>query len=138
MRRKIRIVYQRRKQTFLERLERDSRRMIRARPNETSIDQILNGDIALTLGHLDATRRFHAELQRKIVRKECYIGTEILALQPREPVYEDRYRGIRDMLRGRLLALAAESRRLEQVEHDRIQTLHDRLWQLVRTKTALS
>lgn len=138
MRRRIKIIYPTRKPTFLEQLEERARSLVKSRRKGTSIEASLVDEIAVTLDHLDSTRQLHKRLRHAIVRKECYIGTEILALKPREPVYEDRYRGIRDMLRGRLLALAAEQRRLDQIEHEKVQGLKDRLWEQMRRRFLLS
>ena len=88
-------------------------------------------EIALTLDHLDKVRKLHEHLARGLLRLECYIDTEIIQREPRPPVYEDPRLRERDMLRGRLLQIEQERRRLAIIRDEKLQALHDRLLTLM-------
>lgn len=127
---RIRIVEKKRRSTFSERLEERARvradRIEDAQRNRT-LSSGLEQAIALTLDQIESVRRVHKKIRRDLLRIECYIDTEIMQREPRIPVYKDERIAERDMLRGRLLNIEQERRRLELIEEEKLRSLHDRL-----------
>ena len=135
MRRRIREVRPRAEPIgFAVRVEAEARRIIRsghARSRDRSTSRTLERRLALALDHLDTTRKTHARIRRSLDEQEASIRIEIRRREPRPPVYADPRLPERDMLRGRLLRLGQERRRLLAVEHAGIRDAQDRLAQLV-------
>jgi len=135
MKPRIRIIYPVRRPTAAEQLESRARAILgeaAERPEERSLTvRTLERRIALALGQLSETRKAHERLRASITRDELYLETEILQRTPRPPVYEDPRLRERDMLRGRLLKLSQERRRLSLVEVDALRELEGRLLELL-------
>lgn len=128
--RRIKVVEKKRKRTFAERLEERARvrteRIEDAKRNRT-LSSGLEQAIALALDQIESVRRVHKKLRRDLLRIECYIDTEIIQREPRNPVYKDDRIAERDMLRARLLNIEQERRRLVLIEEEKLRSLHDRL-----------
>ena len=92
---------------------------------------MIEGQLALTLSHIDSVRRLQRDLRRSLLRQELYLDTEIMQREPREPVYEDPRLKERDMLRDRLRRVEHERRRLALVEEESLRGLHDRLLEVL-------
>ena len=134
MTRKIRVIEKISPPTYGHRIEQTAR-TICERPEEKvqgiPLLTYFERDIALTLHHIQDLRNLHKNLRRNLLQLECYIDTEITQREPRIPVYQDDRIAERDMLRGRLLVIEQERRRLSILEHDKIRFLQDRLLSLM-------
>ena len=133
MARQIREIEKTSKPTFGHRIERTARTITQRLENKVQDAPLLTSierDIALTLHHIQDLRNMHEKLRSNLLRLECYIDTEITQREPRIPVYQDDRIAERDMLRGRLLVIEQERRRLSILEHDKIRFLQDRLLSL--------
>lgn len=127
---KFKVIEKKRKVTFSERLEARARvrtSRIKDSHRSHSLSSGLEQTIALTLDQIESVRRTHKKLRSSLLRIECYIDTEIIQREPRIPVYKDERIAERDMLRGRLLQIEQERRRLELIEQEKLRSLHDRL-----------
>ena len=135
MRRRVREVRPQAKPIgFAARVEAEARKIMRrghARSRDRSTSRALQRRLALALDQLDATRRMYAQIRRSLDEQEANIRLEIRQREPRPPVYADPRLPERDMLRGRLLRLGQERRRLLAAEHAGIRDAQDRLAQLV-------
>jgi len=135
MKPRIRIIEKVRRPTAAEQLESRARAIVGGaaeRRGERSLTvRTLERQIALALGQLSETRAVHDRLRTSITRDELYLETEILQRTPRPPVYEDPRLAERDKLRGRLLKLSQERRRLAMVEADAQRELESRLLELL-------
>ena len=141
MGRRIRIVERKKESTFAERLEARAAAILARARNRDIPDPVMDaiaGEIALTLDQIRSVRRLHEHLRRELTRVECYIETEIIQREPRIPVYEDRRIAERDMLRGRLLAIGQERRRLAMAEEEKTHAAHSRLLMLTNRRNALT
>ena len=81
----------------------------------------------MALEQIDRLRQTHEWVRRSMLRQELFIDTQIIRRTPRDPVYLDPRLPERDMLRGRLLALEAERRRLASTEEKELRSLQERL-----------
>lgn len=97
-----------------------------------TIVSALEQDIALVVDHIQGLRTLNHTLLRSLLRVECYIDTEIIQREPREPVYIDERLAERDRLRNKLQKLEEERRRHAMTYHEKMQELHDRLLSLLQ------
>lgn len=100
--------------------------------NPKSSHPFFSLEMALTLEHIDKLRELHEQLKRRILRSDCYVGSDLLTLdsyQPRQYRYTFK---IRDNLKNKLLKLEVERRQLTRSFEEQLQTLHDRLLKVVR------
>lgn len=134
----IRVLEKKPNPSFGERLEERAREIV----NSVNLDgdsttRSIENELALTLSHLDGVREVHETLRRNLLRQECYLDTEILQREPREPVYEDTRLEERDMLRDRLRKIEQERRTLLLKEEEQIQGIRDRVLDLVSKRGIL-
>lgn len=99
-----------------------------AQPNPTSM---LEEQISLLSEHLARMQHIHQEHLRSILHAECYVGSDLIALDCYSPELWQARNAVRDRLKDKLLDLARE-RRLALLNHDRDRrTLEERLLQLL-------
>lgn len=118
----------------LERDAADVARLLRSRKKRSaawSPGQQLAKEVDLVFGRLVHQRHVHANHLKSLLRSECAIGTDLIALQsynPRVFLYRDRER---DQLKRRLLDVQRERRSLEFQHEREVAGLHDRLFRLL-------
>ena len=136
----IRILCKKTKPTFCETLEQKARQLTRNadRQREATVGFIIEQEIALVVNHIDRLRAVHKNLHRSLLRIECYVDTEIIQREPREPVYIDYRLAERDRLRNRLFKIEEERRKLAVAHEDKLQTLHERLLSLMHRQSQLT
>ena len=107
---------------------------------EVSSESVLERQIALTLDHLSQAQKVKTQAEESLLRSECSVLTEIL--QHSTPYYGHKHdRLIRDHLRHLHESLEAieHERRQLSVDHARtLQSLHDRLLDLLDTHARLT
>ncbi len=116
--------------TFAEQLEQQARDLVKHAENKQGRSgriSALERELALTVSHIESARDLHANLRRGLLRQECYLDTEIMQREPREPVYDDPRLPERDKLRDRLRDVDKERRRLALQENETLRNLNDRL-----------
>lgn len=96
---------------LVEAQARSIRNHIRDRKDATPAS-LLELQIAFQLEQLDRLREVHREQLSSILHAECYVGTDLLALDGYAPKTWHYRLGARDNLKNKLLALDAERRRL--------------------------
>ena len=98
----------------------------------------LQREIALTLDHLTEERLVTATVARSLLRFECYLNTELMAMELRTPKYSPQRFPEREKLHRRLFQIEQERRKLA-VEHSaRRQALRDRLLTLLNRRRLLT
>lgn len=122
------------KPSFLDRLERRARAVSgsgSSRTDDASVLSTLEDELSLTLEHLDRIRGEHERVQHLLTESECDIGTDLLQLAARQGRYgEDRFED-REHLKGKLLRIQEERRRLDAAHAQRVEVLQTRLLTLV-------
>ena len=99
--------------------------------NSYSVSSIIIKDIALTLDHIEGLKKVHENIRKNLVRLECYIGTDLLQLEPKPHDYDNHNRSDRNTLKGRLLKIEEERRKLSVEEEEKLQKLHEKLLSLL-------
>lgn len=95
-------------------------------------------EIALLLDHLDRLRSLEDRLTRSLLRTECYVDTELMQMEQRQPKYSPYRFPEREKLHRRLGEIEKERRQLSQ-DHERDrQRLRDRLLDAVKKHEVLS
>ncbi len=116
----------------LEALAQPIRDRVATGERKHPIVSALEQDIALVADHIHELRMLNHTLLRSLLRVECYIDTEIMQREPREPVYVDERLAERDRLRNKLQKLEEERRRHAVTYREKMQELHDRLLSLLQ------
>ena len=98
----------------------------------------LDDQIRLTLHQSDQTRARSRTVSDSILRNECYVGTELRQMEDRTPRYSPYRFPEREKLQRRLSWLAKERRRLMITEGEKLDTLHDRLLELLGKRRLLT
>lgn len=73
---------------------------------------VIEREVALVLGQLDRVRTLHGEMQRDLLRDECYVGTELLQMEQRTPRYSPDRFPEREKMHRRIQGIHQERRRL--------------------------
>lgn len=126
----IKIIKNEKKLTFAEQLEQRARHLVKnagKNQDRRGTTSALERELALTLSHIDDARETHDRAHRSLLRQECYLDTEIMQREPREPVYHDPRLPERDRLRDRLRNVEKERRRLCLVEAGELRGLQRQL-----------
>ncbi len=136
----IRILGKKAKPTFGDTLEEKARQLKgnTEREGAATVGSIVKQEIALVVNHMDRLRAVHKNLHRSLLQIECYVDTEIIQREPREPVYIDYRLAERDRLRNRLFKIEEERRKLAVTHQDKMQALHDRLLSLMQRHAQLT
>ena len=140
MAKRIRIIKKVKKPGFPERLEHRARAILGRRKHDEAaggITSMIEGQLALALGHIDSVRRVHRDLRGSLLAQELYLDTEIMQREPRPPFYEDPRLKERDMLRDRLRRIEHERRRLALLENETLRGQHERLLDVMNQLDAL-
>lgn len=125
--------------SLTERIEKSARLLRRRRvPGREPTPLFhLEEEIVLLSERLDRVRAVHQEQLRSILRAECYVDTDLMALE----TYSTRgfyYRTkARDSLKSKLLALDAERRHATLAHEREVAELHERLLGLLARREYL-
>jgi len=119
---------------FSETLEEKARGVaagLMERRKDKSLTGIIEREIALTIEQIDRLRGLHGDLRKNLLRLETYIDTDLLRLKPRPHNHTNRH-AEREKLKGKLLKIEEERRRLAMEEEEKLQNLHGRLLSLLQ------
>jgi hypothetical protein len=120
--------------TFGRTLEDKARQLageVKSRYWDTSIPGTLKREIALTVDQINRQRELHEKQRRRLLRIECYVGTDLLQLQLRIPRYTPHHFPEEEKLKKRLFEIEKERRNLTLRLEDKHQSLEDRLLNLL-------
>ncbi|MFG0252412.1 MAG: hypothetical protein ACF8NJ_06005 [Phycisphaerales bacterium JB038] len=98
----------------------------------------LQREIDLILDHLAEERLTTASVARSLIRCECYVSTELMAMEQRTPKYSPYRFPEREKLHRRLFQIEQERRKLAVEHSTRSQALRDRLLTLLNRRRLLS
>lgn len=99
---------------------------------------VIEGEIAFTLEQIEQVQKLRQQLERSLLRTECYVDTELMQMEQRTPRYSPYRFPERAKLQRRLEDIERERRRLA-VEHQfSVQRLHERLLTLLSRRRQLT
>jgi len=132
---RIKILKEKKRPTLQELLENKARIVaakVRSDRQGHSPSWTLEGQIALTLEHIERAKQLHKDLMLNLLRHECYVDTEIMQHDFIHrfdySMYHFRFRGI---LQDKLGRIKQERRHFTLALEEKLQPLHDRLLSLL-------
>ena len=104
---------------------------VNIKQRDTSIPEMLRREIALTLDQIKRLRERHDEQFHRLLRLECYVDTDLMQLQRREPRYTPHHFPEKEKFKQRLFDIEKERRNLGLRIEEKTQGLEDRLLNLI-------
>ncbi|MEN6384054.1 MAG: hypothetical protein ABFD79_02540 [Phycisphaerales bacterium] len=98
---------------------------------ENSIPGMIRREIALTVDQIRRLQERHDEQFMRLLRVECYVDTELLNMEQRQPRYAPYHFPEKDKLKQRLFDIEKERRNLSLRLEEKTQSLEDRLLSLI-------
>lgn len=98
---------------------------------EASIPSMIRREIALTVDQIKRLKERHDEQFRRLLRLECYVGTELMQIEARKPKYRPYHFPEIEKLRQRLFDIEKERRNLSLRLEEKTQGLETRLLELI-------
>lgn len=98
---------------------------------ENSIPGMIRREIALTVDQIKRLRDRHDEQFRRLLRVECYVDTELMQMETRQPRYVPYHFPEKEKLKQRLFDIEKERRNLSLRLEEKTQGLEERLLNLI-------
>ena len=98
---------------------------------DKSIPSIVRREIALTVDQIRRLKERHDEQFRRLLRLECYLDTDLMQLEQRQPRYIPYHFPEKEKLKQRLFEIEKERRNLSLRLEEKTQGLEDKLLALV-------
>ena len=98
---------------------------------DTSIPATIRREIALVVDQINRQKESHEEQLRQLLRMECAVGTELLALEQRIPRYATNHIPEKDTFKLRLFDIEKDRAKLKQKYQEKLHALEDRLLNLI-------
>ena len=103
----------------------------------SSIEDVLNREIALAVEDIDRARELVEEERKRLLKLDCYVSTDIRRLIPQGRYYYDPNIDRRGALKRQLLRIENERRKLNILEESQLRELHERLLTLLNRHSQL-
>ncbi|MBM4103133.1 MAG: hypothetical protein FJ263_03660 [Planctomycetes bacterium] len=100
-------------------------------PWDDSIPSMVRREIALTVDQIQRLRERHDEQFHRLLRVECYVDTELMQMEQRQPRYAPYHFPEKDKLKQRLFDIEKERRNLSLKLEEKTQNLETRLLELI-------
>jgi len=98
---------------------------------DTSIPAMIQREIALTLDQIKRLKERHDEQFLRLLRLECYVDTDLMQMEQRQPRYMPYHFPEKEKLKQRLFDIEKERRNLNLRLEEKTQGLEDRLLGLI-------
>ena len=98
---------------------------------DSSIPSMLRREISLTVDQIKRLRDRHDEQFHRLLRLECYVDTDIMQMEARQPRYVHFNFPEREKLKKRLFDIEKDRRNLSLRLEEKTQGLEDRLLSLI-------
>jgi len=98
---------------------------------ETSIPAMIRREIALTVNQIKRLKERHDEQFHRLLRLECYVDTDLIQMEQRQPRYMPYHFQEKEKLKQRLSDIEKERRNLSLRLEEKTQGLEDKLLSLV-------
>jgi hypothetical protein len=105
---------------------------------DDSIPSILRREIALTVEQIQRLRERHDEQFHRLLKVECYVDTELIQMEQRQPRYAPYHFPEKDKLKQRLFDIEKDRRNLSLRLEEKTQSLEDRLLSLINKHEQLN
>ena len=99
---------------------------------DDSIPSMFRREIALTVDQIQRLRERHEEMFHSLLRLECYVDTDLMAMENRQQQYAAAYNfPEKEQLKQRLFDIEKERRNLSLKLEEKTQNLETRLLELI-------
>jgi hypothetical protein len=98
---------------------------------DRSISSTIRREIALTVDQIQRLKKQHEEQSRRLLRIECYVETDLLQLEQRQPIYAPYHFPEKEKFKQRLFEIEKERRNLNLKLEKETRGLEDKLLSLV-------
>jgi hypothetical protein len=98
---------------------------------DDSISSMIRREITLTVEQIQRLRERHDEQFNRLLRVECYVDTELMQMEQRQPMYVPYHFPEKEKLKQRLFDIEKERRNLSIRLEDKTQSLEERLLSLI-------
>jgi hypothetical protein len=98
---------------------------------DDSISSMIRREITLTVEQIQRLRERHDEQFNRLLRVECYVDTELMQMEQRQPRYVPYHFPEKEKLKQRLFDIEKERRNLSIRLEDKTQSLEERLLSLI-------
>ncbi len=98
---------------------------------DKSISSIVRREIALTVDQIKRLKERHEEQFLRLLRIECYVDTDLMQLEQRQPRYVPYHFPEKEKFKQRLFEIEKERRNLSLKLEEKTQGLEDRLLSLI-------
>lgn len=98
---------------------------------DTTIPAMLQREIALTIDQIKRLKERHDEQFRRLLKLECYVGTDLMQMEQRQPRYLPYHFPEKEKLKQRLFDIEKERRNLSLRLEEKTQGLEDKLLSLI-------
>ena len=98
---------------------------------DKSIPSIVRREIALTVDQIKRLRERHNEQFLRLLRLECYVDTDLMQMERRQPRYMPYHFPEKDKLKQRLFDIEKERRNLSLRLEEKTQGLEEKLLSLI-------
>ena len=98
---------------------------------ENTIPAMIRREIALTVDQIKRLQERHDEQFRRLLRIECYIDTDLIQLEQRQPRYIPYHFPEKEKLKQRLFDIEKERRNLSIKLEEKTQGLEEKLLSLI-------
>jgi len=98
---------------------------------DKSIPGMIRREIVLTIDQIKRLRERHDEQFRRLLRIECYVDTDLMQLEQRQPRYVPYHFPEKEKLKQRLFDIEKERRNLSLQLEEKTQGLEEKLLSLI-------
>ena len=98
---------------------------------ENTIPAMIRREIALTVDKIKRLREQHDNQFRRLLKIECYIDTDLMQLEQRQPRYIPYHFPEKEKLKQRLFDIEKERRNLSMKLEEKTQGLEEKLLNLI-------
>jgi len=98
---------------------------------DNSLPSTLRREIALTVDQIKRLRERHDEQFKRLLKLECYVDTDLIQMENRQPRYVPYHFPEKEKLKQRLFEIEKERRNLSLRLEEKTQSLEDRLLSLL-------
>ena len=119
---------------FSKKLEDKARHLannLNSRQWDTSILSTLRREIGLTIDHINRQKLLHEQQLHRLLRIECYIGTDLMQLKQHIPWYTSYHFPEKEKLKKQLIEIEKERRNLTLRLEDKKHSLESHLLSLI-------
>jgi len=98
---------------------------------DKSIPSIVRREIALTVDQIKRLKERHEEQFHRLLKLECYVDTDLMQMEQRQPRYMPYHFPEKEKLKQRLFDIEKDRRNLSLRLEEKTQGLEDRLLSLI-------